>query len=91
MVCLIQEYCCCFSFYFQETDDLGWSAIHEATRSGKVPAVQLLLEHGIDINKKTLTGVSPLNIATEYLGKNHEMTKFLLGKGAVDINDRVEL
>lgn len=89
MLCLTQYYH--FIKKIQEADDLGWSAIHEATRSGKVPAVQLILENGIDINKKTLTGVSPLNIAMEYLGRDHEMTKFLLEKGAVDIDEWVEL
>lgn len=72
-------------------DELGWGPIHEAVRSGKVAAVQTILASGIDINKMTRTGVSPLNIAIEQHGKDHPMSKFLLGQGAVNINEKGEL
>lgn len=73
--------------YLGMKDDLGWQPIHEAARSGSVGCVKLILEHGIDINVKTRTGVNPLNIALEYLGEDHSVTKFLIENGAINIDE----
>jgi hypothetical protein len=54
-------------------------------------SLDLFLEHNIDINKKTYTGVSPLNIAREFLGEDHAVTKKLVENGAIDINEDGEL
>jgi ankyrin repeat protein len=67
-------------------DKLGWHPLHEAVRGGSVECVQVLLINGADKNQKTYTGVSPLNIAREYLGEDHNMTKFLVELGAKDIS-----
>jgi ankyrin repeat protein len=75
----------------QVKDGLGWEPIHEAVRSGHLKAVELFIEHNIDINKITYTGVSPLNIAREFLGKDHAVTKKLVENGAIDINVEGEL
>jgi ankyrin repeat protein len=75
----------------QVKDELGWEPIHEAVRSGHLKAVEFFLERNIDINKKTYTGVSPLNIARELLGKDHAVTKKLVENGAIDINEDGEL
>ena len=68
-----------------EPDELGWHPLHEAVRAGHVEAVRVILGFGGNINLQTYTGVSPLNIALEHLGEDHEMTKFLEENGAVDL------
>lgn len=69
-----------------QPDENGWHPLHEAVRAGQVDAVQVLLLNGAQINHPTQTGVSPLNIALQYLGADHQMTKFLQGLGAVDFH-----
>jgi ankyrin repeat protein len=66
-------------------DKNGWHPLHEAVRVGEVEVVQVLLLYGADINHETYAGVSPLNIALEYLGADHAMTKWLQDNGAVNI------
>lgn len=70
--------------FLHEPDELGWHPLHEAARSGKLPALELLLEYGADINQPTIYGHTPLHISLEHHGEEHEMTKFLLDMGAVD-------
>jgi ankyrin repeat protein len=68
-----------------QPDENGWHPLHEAVRFGEVEAVQALIEHGgADINQKTYRGDSPLNVALEYLGAKHDLTKWLQDNGAVD-------
>jgi hypothetical protein len=66
-------------------DRNGWRPLHEAVRGGQVEVVQLLLLYGADLNHITKTGVSPLNIAKEYLAEDHPMIYFLEGLGAKDV------
>jgi ankyrin repeat protein len=75
-----------------QPDANGWHPLHEAVRAGFVQVAQVLVLYGADINHKTYTGVSPLDIALEYLGADHAMTKWLQDNGAVKIrNTRTEL
>lgn len=70
---------------FFSPDDNGWTPFHEAVRAGMREAVEII--HNSDPahkNRLTYTGVTPLNIAREYLGKDHEVTKFLVELGAID-------
>jgi ankyrin repeat protein len=67
----------------KEADKLGWTAFHEGTRSGKLEIVKFLLDHGADINLLTDAGISPLWIAHNYLGENHEVSKYLEELGAI--------
>jgi len=72
------------SLHFDDVN--GWRPLHEAVRAGHVEAVKFILSEGADINQVTKTGVSPLNIALEYLGKHHKMTKFLAKNGGENIH-----
>jgi hypothetical protein len=64
---------------------MGWHPLHEAVRSGQIEAVQFLLQNGADVNHKTHSGHSPLFLAKSILGVEHEMTKFLMEIGAVEL------
>jgi ankyrin repeat protein len=49
-------------------DENGWQALHEAVRTGVVDAVQLLLDRGAELNRRTgrhdgENGDSPLDVA----------------------------
>ncbi|KAF3927622.1 Ankyrin-2 [Arthrobotrys entomopaga] len=59
----------------------GWSSLHESTFvSDKVEMIQLLLDHGADINGTTANGVSPLNNAI--IGGKKTVLRELLDRGA---------
>jgi hypothetical protein len=66
-----------------QADQLGWTAFHEGIRSGKLEIVKFLLDRGADINLLTDAGMSPLWIAREYLGADHEVSKYLEDLGAI--------
>ena len=68
-----------------QRDENGWLPLHEVVRSGHMDALHVLLTKGIDINSVTKFNESPLNIAKKYLGDDHDVTKFLVSFGAVDI------
>ena len=72
---------------FGVPDDNGWTPFHEAIRVGNKEAVEAIFYStgGEKLkNQLTYTGVSPLNIAREYLGNDHEITKWLVKLKAVD-------
>ena len=70
-----------------QTDKNGWMPIHEAARGGHVDVVMLLVEHGADINARTHAGEgsSPLNLAVENHGLEHELVEYLSSLGALNI------
>lgn len=75
-----------------ERDDSGWQLIHEAAASGKVRALELLLNNGADLNARTNggRGATPLYLAQQALGKKHKMVKYLKNLGALSVPpDRV--
>lgn len=76
---------------FQAKDDLGWEPIHEAVRSGHLNVVELFLEHNVDTNKRTLSGLSTLDIAVEFLGGSHAVTTMLIENGATSAKKDGEL
>jgi len=41
----------------------GWNALHEAVRSGCLPAVEVLLEHGASVSAPSAAGTSTLHFA----------------------------
>ena len=67
-----------------EKDVNGWQPIHEAARGGHTNAVQLLVEHGADVNKRTNFGVGPslLKIVLDNHGEGHPLYVYLESLGA---------
>jgi ankyrin repeat protein len=59
--------------------------LHEAIRAGHHEAVDLLVQHGADINYVTLQGYSPLYLARHHLTEDHPITQLLLSLGAVHV------
>ena len=60
--------------------------MHEAARSGKVEMLRRILKLGVDKNLLTYTGLTPLNIAKQYMLEDHEMIPYLESIGAKDIS-----
>lgn len=72
---------------FASPDENGWTPFHEAVRSGNKEAIEAIFysSGGQDLlNLVTYTGVTPLNIAREFLGHDHEVTKWFVKLRAVD-------
>jgi len=72
---------------FAVPDENGWTPFHEAVRVGNKEAVEAIFYSSAGEklkNQLTYTGVTPLNIAREFLGNDHEITKWLLKLKAVD-------
>lgn len=69
------------------TDANGWKPIHEAARGGHREAIELLLEHGADINDRTNFGEghTPLRLVVSEHGADHPLVSFLRGLGALDV------
>lgn len=66
----------------------GWRPIHEAVRAGHKEVVELLVDHGADIDARTgilEDGSSALWLAIERYGENHPVAEYLRGLGAQSI------
>ena len=66
-------------------DKNGWQALHEAVRTGTIEIIQMLLDKGAEVNRrtgKTENGKTPLDLAKEFHGESHEITKLLQARGA---------
>ncbi|EAY02659.1 hypothetical protein TVAG_253100 [Trichomonas vaginalis G3] len=61
-------------------DQSGMNIIDKASFLGNNEAIELLLDHGCDVNLKNNDGYIPLSYAL--LGKQYEAAKLLLSKGA---------
>lgn len=68
-------------------DENGWQPIHEAVRAGHLDAVELLVQHGADVNAVTNEGygVSPYYIAVRNLSEDHPVTEYLHSLGAINV------
>jgi prolyl 4-hydroxylase len=62
----------------------GWQPIHEAARGGHLEIVQLLVEHGADVNERTHfgEGQSVLELVLDTHGYDHPLFDYLEGIGA---------
>lgn len=76
-----------------EHDYNGWLPIHEAARNGHTEIIEVLVEHGVDINERTDfgEGQSVLSLAYDYFEEDHPFIKFLLTLGAKVIEPEEEL
>ncbi len=68
-----------------EPDENGWHPLHEAVRAGNVEMIQLLLDHGADVNQETYHNQNPLTLAIYYHGASHPIADFLVEMGAVEM------
>uniref|UniRef100_A0A7S2UHM2 Uncharacterized protein n=1 Tax=Attheya septentrionalis TaxID=420275 RepID=A0A7S2UHM2_9STRA len=68
-------------------DANGWQPIHEASRGGHKNVVELLVEHGQDINERTNhgSGGSPLYLATQAHSDDHPLVRYFISIGALNI------
>ena len=66
----------------KESDDAGFTGLHEAVSMEQANVVSFLLQAGADANATTATGVAPLHLAASC-----EVVRLLLAHGA-DINAR---
>ena len=68
-------------------DKNGWSALDESIRKGATEIVRLLLDHGAEVNRRTgpdQNGYTPLELAKQYKGEDHEITELLKARGATE-------
>ena len=70
-----------------QTDKNGWLPIHEAARGGHLDVLELLVEHGADINARTHSGKgsTPMNLAVDSHGLEHEIVEYFSSLGALNI------
>lgn len=76
-----------------EHDYNGWLPIHEAARNGHAEIIEVLVEHGVDINARTDfgEGQSVLSLAYDYFDEDHPFIEFLLKLGAEELAPEEEL
>jgi prolyl 4-hydroxylase len=76
-----------------EGDENDWQPIHVAARAGKVEVVDYLLKNGADVDAISNggRGWTPLRIAMDELGEEHEVCSLLRKAGghAVNMQDQV--
>ena len=60
-----------------------------AERQSGIPCLRVLIEHGCDVNKRTTTGTTPLQLALE-AGSSRPQTMALLLQAGADIEARLE-
>ena len=72
---------------FHVKDPNGWQPLHEAARYGSVEIVEILIEHGVDINARPNDGLggSPLWWSDTTHGENSPVSKLLRKHGAKNI------
>jgi ankyrin repeat protein len=63
--------------------DTGWTALHAAARRVQLPAMELLLRAGADINRMNSSGQTPLGLAAR--DSDWRAVEFLVSSGA-DVN-----
>jgi hypothetical protein len=59
-------------------DENGWTLLHEAARTNQVPMARFLVIHGADLHIRSIEGLTPLELAESFLGKEADMYQYLL-------------
>ena len=63
--------------FLDDGDENGWTALHEAARSGHADVLRLLVAKGADASKKTKYGQSVHDIARDLHDADHPAMRFL--------------
>ena len=63
--------------FLDDGDENGWTALHEAARSGHADVLRLLVAKGADASKKTKYGQSVHDIARDAHHEDHPAMRFL--------------
>jgi prolyl 4-hydroxylase len=68
-------------------DDEGWQLLHSGAAQGHKEVVELLIEHGADLNSRTHGGhgATPLYIAEKNNGSYHPVVRYLKSLGALNL------
>lgn len=71
----------------EKRDEEGWQLMHSASASGQTEVVELLVEHGADVNSRTHGGhgATPLYIAERNNGGFHPVVRYLKSLGALNV------
>lgn len=70
-----------------QRDEEGWQLLHSSAASGHKEIVELLIEHGADLNSRTHGGhgATPLYIAEHNNGGFHPVVRYLKSLGALNL------
>jgi ankyrin repeat protein len=63
----------------------GWTPLHWAAMKGEIGAVQLLLEHGADVNVRDKYGETPSQVGSSW--GHHEIAELLSAHGAKSVEE----
>ena len=63
--------------FLDDGDENGWTALHEAARSGHADVLRLLVAKGADASKRTKYGQSVHDIARDVHHEDHPAMRFL--------------
>ena len=63
--------------FLDDGDENGWTALHEAARSGHADVLRLLVNKGADASKRTKYGQSAHDIARDVHHEDHPAMRFL--------------
>ena len=68
-------------------DEEGWQLLHSSAASGHKEVVELLVEHGADLNARTHGGhgATPLYVAEHNNGGFHPVVRYLKSLGALNL------
>ena len=66
-------------------DCFGKSCLHAAAESGNIEAIQLLLEHGANVNVRNFDGITPLMVCADVCGRQKSVRsmEILIEAGAI--------
>lgn len=71
-----------------DSDENGWTSMHEAARAGHLEVVQTLVEHGANVDARTGTqqdGGTVLFWAKHFWGPEHAVVAYLEDMGAMEL------
>jgi prolyl 4-hydroxylase len=70
-----------------ERDEKGWQLLHEGVSSGNPEVVEVLVQHGAQVNARTAggRGETALHMAEKKFGMTHPIVEYLHSLGALNI------